>query len=307
MKEFTVTVLGSSAAIATHDRNLTSQVVNHCNRLFLIDCGEGTQFRMRQLHIRANKIHNVFISHLHGDHFYGLIGLISTMHLLRRTEPLTVFGPPGLQRIIELQLELSETTLYYPLNFKETQDRHEETIYDDGKLIVKSFPLKHRIPTTGFLFKEKEQPKHINKEAVDRYGVPLVYYNSLRAGKDFITDENELIPNNLLTLPADPPRSYAYCSDTVYSEEIIETIQGCDLLYHESTFAHDLKKSAEEMMHSTNVQAAMIAKKAEVKKLLIGHFSARYDDPGVLLEEARKVFEETYIAEEGVAVNLSSE
>ncbi len=304
MKEFSLTVLGSSAAIATHDRNLTSQVINHCDRLFLIDCGEGTQFRLRQLHIKTNKIHNVFISHLHGDHFYGLIGLISTMHLLRRSEPLTIFGPPGLQQIIEIQLAASETHLNYPLNFKETQDRSEEIIYDDGRLRVKSFPLKHRIPTTGFLFSEKEQPKHINKEAVDRYGVPLIYYNSLKDGKDFITDENELIPNKMLTLPANPPRSYAYCSDTVYSEDIIESIRGCDLLYHESTFAHDLKHAAEEKMHSTNVQAAMIAKLANAKKLLIGHFSARYEDPEVLLNEARKVFEETFIVEEGLVIPI---
>lgn len=307
MKEFSVTVLGSSAAIATNDRNLTSQLVNHCNRLFLIDCGEGTQFRLRQMHVRTNRIHHIFISHLHGDHFYGLIGLLSTMHLLRRTDELTVYGPPRLQEIIELQLEASETKLFYPLHFIETRDKNEEIVYDDGRLMVSTFPLKHRIPTTGFLFKEKEQPKHINKEMVDRYGVPIVYYNSLRKGLDFRTDDNEVIPNSALTLPADPSRSYAYCSDTVYDESIIQSIQGCDLLYHEATFAHDMKQAAEEKMHSTNVQAAMIARKAEVKKLLIGHFSARYDDPGVLLDEARKVFEETYIAEEGVAVNLSSE
>ncbi|HLN53946.1 MAG TPA: ribonuclease Z [Lentimicrobium sp.] len=304
MKEFSVTVLGSSAAIATNDRNLTSQLINHFNRLFLIDCGEGTQFRLRQMHVRTNKIHHIFISHLHGDHFFGLIGLLSTMHLFRRTEELTVYGPPRLQEIIDIQLEASETKLFYPLKFKTTQAERDEVIYDDGRLTVSTFPLKHRVPTTGFLFREKQQPMHINKQAVDRYGVPLVYYNSLRKGLDYITGDGEVIPNNLLTLPADIARSYAYCSDTMYSEDTVKYIEGCDLLYHEATFANDLKETAAEKMHSTNVQAAMIAKKAAVKKLLLGHFSARYEDLEPLLAEARKVFGETYLSEESVAVYI---
>lgn len=300
MKEFSVTILGSSAAVATDERNLTSHLVNHCDRLFLIDCGEGTQFRLRELRVRTNKIRHIFISHLHGDHFYGLIGLISTMHLLRRTAELTIYGPPMLEEIILMQLEASETTLYYPLVFKEISSTSEEVIYDDGKLTVSSLPMKHRIPTTGFVFKEKEQPRHIVKAAVDKYGVPLVYYNSLRSGLDYTADDGEIIPNSLLTLPSEPSRSYAFCSDTVYNEDIIESIRGCDLLYHESTFAHDMQEAALAKMHSTNVQAAMIAQKAEVKKLLLGHFSARYDDLTPLLEEAQRTFCETIIAEEGV-------
>lgn len=304
MKEFSVTVLGSSAAIATESRNLTSQLINHCNRLFLVDCGEGTQFRMRHLKIRTHRINNIFISHLHGDHFYGLIGLISTMHLLRRTEELTVYGPPYLQEIIEFQLHASETVLYYPLKFVVTNADKEEVIYDDGKFTVTSLPLKHRIPTTGFIFKEKNQPRHINKEVADRFGVPIIYYNSLRKGDDFIADDGEVISNQLLTFPPDIPRSYAFCSDTIYNEDIIESIRGCDLLYHEATFSHDLHESAAAKMHSTNIQAATIAQKAQVKKLLLGHFSARYDDLEPLLLEARSVFIETYIAEEGIAVYI---
>lgn len=304
MKEFSVTVLGSSAAIATENRNLTSQLINHCNRLFLVDCGEGTQFRMRHLKIRTHRINNIFISHLHGDHFYGLIGLISTMHLLRRTEELTVYGPPHLQEIIEFQLRASETVLYYPLKFIVTNANKEEVIYDDGKLTVTSLPLKHRIPTTGFIFKEKKQPRHINKVVADRFGVPIIYYNSLRKGIDFIADDGEVISNQLLTFPPDIPRSYAFCSDTIYNEDIIESIRGCDLLYHEATFSHDLYESAAAKMHSTNVQAATIAEKAQVKKLLLGHFSARYDDLEPLLLEARSVFKESYIAEEGIAVYI---
>lgn len=300
MKEFSVTVLGSSAAIATSERNLTSHLVNHCDRLFLIDCGEGTQFRLRELKVRTKNIKHIFISHLHGDHFYGLIGLLSTMHLLRRTNELTIYGPPLLKEIIQLQLEASETTLYYPLNFKVTNAEMEEVIYDDGKLTISSLPMKHRIPTTGFIFREKELPRHIVKTAVDRYGVPLVFYNALRSGSDYKADDGEIISNSLLTLPSEPSRSYAFCSDTVYNEDIIESIRGCDLLYHESTFSHDKVEAAHEKMHSTTVQAATIALKADAKKLMLGHFSARYDDLTPLLEEAQRTFSETIIAEEGV-------
>lgn len=300
MKEFSVTVLGSSAAIATNERGLTSHLINHCNRLFLIDCGEGTQFRLRELKIRTNRIKNIFISHLHGDHFFGLIGLLSTMHLMRRTEEITVYGPPKLKEIINMQLDASETRLYYNLNFVETNDEKTEVIYDDGKLRVLSLPLKHRIPTTGFIFQENEQPRHINKDAVDKYGVPIGYYDSLRRGVDFTTDDGERIPNNLLTTAPDTPRSYVFCSDTVYNEDVLESISGCDLLYHESTFTHDLEQTAKEKMHSTNVQAAMIAKKANAKKLLLGHFSARYEDLEPMLMEARDTFSETYLSEEGV-------
>ncbi len=304
MKEFSVTVLGSSAAIATSERNLSSHLINHCDRLFLIDCGEGTQFRLRELKVRTRKIKHIFISHLHGDHFYGLIGLVSTMHLLRRTDELTIYGPPLLKEIIQLQLEASATSLYYPLNFVETNLLDEEVIYDDGKLTVNSFPLKHRIPTTGFIFKEKEQPLHINKLATDRYGVPIVYYNSLRRGMDFIADDGERVPNSILTSPSEPSRSYAYCSDTIYDEDIIESIRGCDLLYHESTFGGEMTNAASEKMHSTNIQAATIALKAKVKKLMLGHFSARYDDLTPLLEEAQRTFSETIIAKEGVTIYI---
>lgn len=304
MKEFSVTVLGSSAAIATDDRNLTSHLVNHCNRLFLIDCGEGTQFRLRQLRVRSNRIKHIFISHLHGDHFYGLIGLISTMHLLRRSDELTIYGPPALKEIIQLQLKSSGTEIIYPLNFVDTQSIDEEIIFDDGKLTVSTFPLKHRIPTTGFIFREKEQPRHINKDICDRYGIPLVYYESLRKGLDYIANDGELIPNDVLTLPPDYPRSYAYCSDTAYEEKTADYIAGCDFLYHESTFAHDLADAAREKMHSTNVQAAMIAKKANARKLMLGHFSARYDDLEPLLEEARATFSETILAEEGRTIYI---
>ncbi len=304
MKEFSITVLGSSAAIATDERNLTSHLINHCNNLFLIDCGEGTQFRLRELRVRTNRIKNIFISHLHGDHFFGLIGLLSTMHLMRRTEELKIYGPPLLEDIIRLQLKASETSLVYNLSFKPTQSEVEEVIFDDGRLTVSSIPLKHRIPTTGFIFREKLQPRHINKEAADRFGVPIIFYSSLAKGMDFIADDGEIIPNGVLTNPPDIPRTYAFISDTVYNEDIIDSIMGCDLLYHESTFSHDLHQAAHDKMHSTNVQAATIAKLAGAKKLMLGHFSARYDDLDAMLTEAKKTFSETIIAEEGVAIYI---
>jgi ribonuclease Z len=304
MKEFSVTVLGSSAAIATGDRNLTSHLITHCNRMFLIDCGEGTQFRLRELHIKTNRIKDIFISHLHGDHFFGLIGLISTMHLMRRKEPLTIYGNEKLESLINLQLEASETSLFYPLKFVAVDADREQTLYDDGRLQVISLPLKHRIPTTGFLFREKEQPKHINKGIADQYGVPFIYYQALRDGKDYTAEDGEVIPNSILTKPSDTPRSYAYCSDTAYTEDIIESISGCDLLYHEATFKHELAAAAAEKMHSTNVQAATIAQKASAKMLMLGHFSARYENLEPLLHEAMTIFPNTIIAKEGIPVQI---
>lgn len=291
--------------MATADRNLTSHLVNHCNRLFLIDCGEGTQFRLRDLKIKTNRIRHVFISHLHGDHFYGLIGLISTMHLMRRSEELTIHGPVQLESLIRLQLEASETTLVYPLKFEVTDPDKEKVIYDDGKLQVISFPLKHRIPTTGFLLKEKEQPRHINKSAADKMGVPLTYFSKLQQGLDYIAEDGVRVLNSDVTHPADTPRSYGYCSDTVYNEEVIECIRGCDLLYHEATFRHDLQHAAAEKMHTTNVQAAIIAFKAGVKRLMIGHFSARYDNLEPLLQEAQNIFPDTMLVEEGIPVYIT--
>lgn len=304
MKEFNVTVLGSSAAIATNDRNLTSHLVNHRNRLFLIDCGEGTQFRLREMKIRLYKIKHIFISHLHGDHYFGLIGLISTMHLLRRTEELHVYGPAPLKQIIEFQLESSQTVTSYPLIFHPTQDVSEEILYDDGLLTISSFPLQHRVPTTGFVFREKEQPWHLNKEAIDRYGIPINYYSSIIKGNDYIADDGEIIPNSLLTFPPDKPRCYAFCSDTVYSEEIVPSIINCDLLYHEATFMHELVETAFQKMHSTNVQAAMIALKANAKRLMIGHFSARYEDLSPMLDQAQATFSNTFLAVEGEVVSI---
>lgn len=298
MKKFTVTILGSSAAIPTSSRNLSAQLLALGEKYFLIDCGEGTQMILRHLKIKINKIGHVFISHLHGDHFFGLIGLISTWHLIGRKTPLHVYGPPQLQEIIELQLNASLTVLSYPVVFHHTSIEGIQTIADAGNLIIKSFPLKHRVPTTGFIFEEKPLPRKIKRADSDRYGVPIYFMEKLRAGADFETADGEVIPNNLLTEDPPKPRSYAYCSDTAYYEPVAEHVKGVSVMYHEATFMNDKEVAASEKMHSTAAQAARIAKMAGAGKLIIGHFSARYDDVEALRNEAAVYFKNTVCAED---------
>jgi ribonuclease Z len=255
---FSLTVLGSNAAIPANNRNLSAHLLNANERFFLIDCGEGTQFQLRRYHISFQRIKRIFISHLHGDHFFGLIGLLHSMHLLGRKEELHLYAPAALQPILDIQMEASETRLIYPLIFHSLQMDQPALVCEEERISVHSFPLNHRIPTCGFVFREKNPPRK----------VPVA-------------------------------RSYAYCSDTGYSEEIIPFITGVDLLYHEATFMQDKAAAAREKLHATAIEAATIASKAQVKKLIIGHFSARYEDIGPLLAEARSVFPETYAAEEG--------
>lgn len=262
---FSLTILGSNSAIPTLTRNPSAHLLNVNERLFLIDCAEGTQLQIRRFHIHFQRIQRIFISHLHGDHFFGLIGLLNSLHLLGRKEELNIYGHPLLKEIIDIQLAASKTTLKFPLYFYPLSFSGEELIYEDDKVSVHSFPLNHSIPTCGFLFSEKSQLGKIKMEA---------------------------------------PRSYAYCSDTLYDETIIPYIQGCDLLYHETTFMHNLAGSAKDKQHSTTIEAATIAEKAKVKRLLIGHFSARYDDLLPLLEEARTMFPNTLLAEDGISIKI---
>lgn len=304
MKHFTVTILGSSAAIPYRNRNLSSQLINHAGRNFLIDCGEGTQMQLTRLKIKSMRINHILISHLHGDHFYGLIGLISTMHLLGRKTELHIYGPPMLESIIKLQLEVSLTDLVYRLYFHPTQDQFSEIIYEDDRLTISTLPMIHRVPTTGFLFAEKPFPRHINMDAAEAYNVPFAFFNEIKTGRDFRTEDGKLIPNELLTIDANPPRSYAYCSDTMYNESVVGLIKNCNLVYHEATFMSEMVNVAREKLHSTAAQAATIAKLAGAGKLLLGHFSARYDNLLPLLEEARAVFNESYLAEDGTTYQI---
>lgn len=304
MYPFSVTILGSSSATPTSERNPTSQLLIHREKCFLIDCGEGTQVALRKQHVHFQRINHIFISHLHGDHFFGLIGLISSMHLLGRTKELTIYGPKELKQIIEIQLQASQTILQYPLVFIVTQAENPSRIYENSYLEVISFPLLHRIPTTGFLFREKPKERHIRKDVVDLLRIPFLQLQSIRQGSDFVNENGELFKNEMITSDADPSRTYAFCSDTAYFEDIIPTIHGADLLYHETTFMNNKAVNAAEKFHSTTGQAALIALKAGVKKLLIGHFSARYDDITPLLVEAREVFKESYVACEGQVFDI---
>ncbi|MCH2043903.1 MAG: ribonuclease Z [Saprospiraceae bacterium] len=296
---FGITILGVNAAIPSNRRHLTAQVVNVQEELFLVDCGEGTQIQLRKFGIKKHKINHIFISHLHGDHFFGLAGLLLTFALDKRTTPLHIYSPEGLEKLILLQLEVSHSQLNYPLIFHVTDPTRHELIYKSNTTTVYTIPLKHRIPTNGYLFREAPHQRRILKSAIDQYTIPNHQLKLIKKGEDFIDQHGKSIPNNLLTLSPPFQRSYAFCSDTEYHEPILPIIQGVDLLYHESTFLHELKGQAKKTQHSTALEAGTIAQTAKVGQLLLGHFSSRYKDLNPLLEEAQSVFESTELATEG--------
>lgn len=283
----------------TSKRNLTAHVLNVHERFFLIDCGEGTQIQLRRNKIRFGKINHIFISHLHGDHIFGLFGLISTFNLLNRDKNLHIYAHSELENILTRHIEYFERNLSFKIIYHHINPKLNEIIFEDSKLTVETIPLKHRVPCCGFLFKEKPHLKNIKKTFVEKYVVPIAQIQKIKEGDDFITESGKIIPNAEITLPQFKQRSYAYCTDTAYYEKIIPIINNVDLLFHESTYANNLKKQAKETFHSTAEQAATIAKKANAAKLLIGHFSARYKDITNLIVEARSVFENTIVAEDG--------
>ncbi|MHA1629066.1 MAG: ribonuclease Z [Candidatus Heimdallarchaeota archaeon] len=296
--KFSLTILGSNSAFPTSKRFPTAHVLNVHERFFLIDCGEGTQLQIRRNKIPFGKINNIFISHLHGDHYFGIFGLISTMALLGRKSDLHVYGMPDLEKILEFQLKYFYEDLPYKIVFHPLQNKKAELIFEDKNITVESFPLKHRIPTCGFLFKEKKHDARMRKDMIEFYQIPIRDIVKIKQGADFATTDGDVVPNNRLTYPAGKQRSYAFCSDTAYSEKIIPTIENVDLLYHEATFLHELSRQAKSSGHSTAQQAAQIAKKAKAEKLIIGHFSSRYKDVAPLLNEARTVFPESFVAVE---------
>ncbi len=296
---FNVTILGSNSAIPTLKRNPTAQIINHADRLFLIDCAEGTQVQLRKNKIKIQRISHIFISHLHGDHFFGLIGLISSMHLLGRVKELNIYGPALLEEILNIQLKASQTELNYPLVFHATEPSENKTIYEDPKLVISTIPLNHRIPTCGFLFKEKQGKRRVKKEKIEILNIPADQLFNIRNGESFIREDGTSIDNTKITDPPRKIRSYAFCSDTSYFEPVIPIIEGVDLLYHETTFMQDRAQAAADKFHATTIEAATIAKKAGVKRLIIGHFSNRYDDPNLLLDESRTVFKNTQLAMDG--------
>jgi ribonuclease Z len=292
-------ILGSNSAAFAHNRHQTSQLLRIQEKYFLIDCGEGTQLLLKKYKIKLSRINFILISHLHGDHYYGLIGLLSTIHLYGRTTELKIIGPPGLSDILSLQLKYSETRLNYPIDFVEWVPNQEQVVYEDEKLTIETVPLDHRVPCSGYLFKEKPKRRGLNRKQIQRHLTP-VQINNLKDGKDlFDEDGNLLLKNTEVTFPAKRPFSYAYCSDTKYKPELAHKLKGVDMVYHEATFMDDMKERAENTYHSTARQAAQFAKDAEIGHLLLGHFSTRYKDLSPMLEEAKDLFENTSLAIEG--------
>ncbi|WP_433832135.1 ribonuclease Z [Flavobacterium anhuiense] len=299
-----LTILGCYAATPRTLTNPTSQVLEIKNRLFLIDCGEGTQVQLRKNKIKFSKINHIFISHLHGDHLYGLIGTISTFSLLGRTTDLHVYGPKGIKELILLQLKLTESWTTYSLFFHELESKESEVIFEDKKVIVKTIPLKHRVYTNGFLFQEKPDERKLDVEAVQRYDIHVAYYQKIKNGSDITLDDGTVVENKKLTFDPPPTKSYAFCSDTVYNEEIIPIIQNTDVLYHESTFLESEARLAEKTLHSTAKEAANIALKANVKKLILGHYSTRYDGIEPFKKEAETVFSNVLLGDDGLSFEL---
>ena len=296
-----LTILGCYAATPRTITNPTSQVLEIRNRMFLIDCGEGTQVQLRKHKIKFSKINHIFISHLHGDHLYGLIGLVSTFMLLNRVNDLHIYGPKGIKEIITLQLRLSNSWTSYGLFFHELESTASELIYEDEKVIVRTIPLKHRIYTNGFLFEEKSGERKLNIDAVQQYEIDTCYFQNIKNGKDITLEDGRTIANAILTFNPLPPKRYAFCSDTAYNEGITPIIEGVDILYHESTFLESEQLLGVKTMHSTAKEAALIAKRANVKHLILGHYSTRYDGIGKFKEEAEEVFPAVLLADDGVS------
>lgn len=294
-----LTILGCYAATPRTFTNPTSQILEIKNRLFLIDCGEGTQVQLRKNKIRFSKINHIFISHLHGDHFFGLVGLVSTFTLLNRATDLHIYGPKGLKEIIKLQLRLSNSWTNYGLHFHELESNESQLIFEDDKVTVKTIPLRHRIYTNGFLFEEKIDKRKLNLDAAKNFEIDSCYYQNIKNGKDIVLDDGRFIENCQLTFDPIPPKSYAFCSDTAYDESILPLVNEVDVLYHESTFLQSEENLARKTLHSTAKEAANIALKANVKQLILGHYSTRYENIKLFKEEARTIFSKVLLADDG--------
>ncbi|MCK8520317.1 ribonuclease Z [Aquimarina sp. D1M17] len=294
-----LTILGCYSATPRTFTNPTSQVLEINNHVFLVDCGEGTQVELRRNKIKFSRIKHIFISHLHGDHFFGLIGLVSTFRLLTRETPLHIHGPKGLKEIITLQLKLSNSWTNFPLHFHELTGTSSEVVFEDENVIVQTIPLQHRVYCNGFLFKEKPGDRKLLMSKVLNYDIDQAYYRAIKKGKDVVLDSGKVIPNKELTDDPRPIKSYAYCSDTKYHEDKIEIIKNATVLYHESTFLESHSHLCEHTGHSSAIQAATIAKKSNVQTLILGHYSTRYENIELFRDEAKTVFENVEIADDG--------
>lgn len=301
---FRLHILGCGSALPTQRHCLTAQILEVRGKCFLIDCGEGTQLQIRKMHLNFNKITDVFISHLHGDHCFGLMGLISTMGLLGRTAPLRIHAHPDLEKQMAPQLQYFCRDLSFEVRFFSFNPGEHALIYQDRTVSVYTLPLIHRVPTCGFLFREQPRQPHILKDMIDFYHIPLCQIPAIKAGADFQSEGGTLVANRFLTRPAKPSVSYAYCSDTSYNPALIPLLKEVDVLYHEATFGEEMSDRCSAVMHSTARQAASIAQAAHVGQLWLGHYSARYSDESVLLKEARSVFPDTYLADEGTVIEI---
>lgn len=304
MEKFEVHILGCGSALPTTRHFPTSQVVNIREKLFMIDCGEGAQMQLRRSRLKFSRLNHIFISHLHGDHCFGLIGLISTFALLGRTATLHIYAHKELEELMRPWLNYFCHGIDFSVEFHAFDSKKSEVIYDDRSVTVSTIPLKHRVPCCGFLFAEKQTPDHIIRDMIDFYQIPTYELNRIKNGGDFTTPEGNIIPHSRLTTPSNPPRKYAYCSDTIYLPENKPLLQGIDLLFHEATFGGDNEARAKETFHSTAKQAATMAKETEAKQLLIGHFSARYEDENILLKEAKSIFPNTLLAKENLCIEI---
>ena len=304
MEKFEVHILGCGSALPTTRHNATSQVIDLRDKLYMIDCGEGTQTQYRRLGLSFSRLNHILISHLHGDHCFGLIGLISTFGLLGRTATLHIHAFPELEEILRPQLEFFCQGMTYEVEFHPFPHGCTDVIYEDRSVSVQAFPLSHRVPCCGFVFQEKPTAAHIKREMIDFYNIPFSQINRIKNGEDYITEEGKVVPNSRLTTPAAPPRKYAYCSDTRFNPNSVQYVKDADLLFHEATFGEDRLARAKETHHSTARQAAEMAQLSGAKRLLIGHYSARYTDERILLDEAREVFSNTQLAYEGLVVRV---
>ena len=301
---FEVVIIGSNSAVQAFGRHPTCQVF-YCNHQpYLIDCGDGSQFRMDFFKIKKSKISQIFISHLHGDHYYGLIGFIASLNLNGRNELLSIFGPEGIKEILEINFKYSNTILKFPLEIHVIDATKFQSIFEDHLVEVFSIPLEHKIPTSGFLFREKKRARNIISEKISEYQIPQNKINEIKNGIDFTSSNGVVIPNQELTKESPKGRSYAYCSDTLYTESIIPYLYEVDLLYHESTFLESESERAKVYFHATAKEAGMIAQKAGVQQLLLGHYSSRYDNLNMILDEAKSVFQNTELAIEGATFSV---
>lgn len=304
MEPFKVHILGCGSALPTLQHNASSQIVELREKLFMIDCGEGTQIQLRRLRIHFSKIIAVFISHLHGDHCFGLPGMISTFGMTGRTAPLHIYAPAAFEPILEQTLSFFCQGLEFKVVFHAVDTTQNKVVYEDRSLTVETIPLQHRIDCCGYLFREKPILPHIRRDMIDFYKIPISQINNIKAGADWVTPEGEVIANSRLTTPAEPARSYAYCSDTRYIKTLHELVKGVSTLYHESTYSAEDAERARLYWHSTSQDAARVARDASVGKLLLGHFSARYNNESQLLEEAKEIFPNSYLTCEGASFDI---